>query len=67
MMQKVLDEQAAYYYLDSIPICLSAQPHRPAYADDGNYFSKPNVDDVVETVYKIISEMNPNKYPILPI
>jgi pyruvate/2-oxoglutarate/acetoin dehydrogenase E1 component len=65
MMQKVLDEQNAYEYLDSKPIALAAKAHRPAYGTDGDYFSKPSVDDVFETVYNVMHEANPKAYPAL--
>ena len=63
MMQQVLELQNAYYYLDSQPTTLSAKEHRPAYSSDGDYFSKPSSDDVVEKVYEIMHEGNPKKYP----
>jgi pyruvate/2-oxoglutarate/acetoin dehydrogenase E1 component len=63
MMQQVLELQNAYYYLDSQPATLSAKEHRPAYSSDGDYFSKPSSDDVVEKVYGIMHEANPRKYP----
>ncbi|MCG8340812.1 MAG: thiamine pyrophosphate-dependent enzyme [Cytophagales bacterium] len=65
MMQKVLEEQKAYYYLDSMPVTITSQAHRPAYADDGNYISKPNVEDVFDKIYTLMSEYAPKKY--LPI
>jgi 2-oxoisovalerate dehydrogenase E1 component len=63
MMQKVLEEQKAYYYLDTEPVTLSAHEHRPAYSSDGDYFSNPNAEDVFETVYRIMHESDPQKYP----
>jgi len=63
MMQQVIEEQGAYIYLDSPPATLPAKAHRPAYSSDGDYFSKPNVDDVVEKAYAMMSEVNPEKYP----
>lgn len=62
MMQKVLEEQGGYYWLDSEPRTLSAKPHRPAYGTDGNYFSKPNRETVFETIYSIMHEVNPRKF-----
>jgi len=64
ILQQVLDEQHAWPYLDSKPQCLSAQPHRPAYGTDGDYFSKPSKDDVFDAVYKIMHESNPTTYPL---
>ncbi|MCD6066663.1 MAG: transketolase [Bacteroidetes bacterium] len=63
MMQKVVEEQGAYQYLDSAPLTISAKDHRPAYGSDGDYFSKPNADDVFDLVYNLISETEPQKYP----
>jgi len=51
-------------FLDSQPHTLSAKDHRPAYGEDGDYFSKPNADDIIEKVYSILHESNPNKYPL---
>lgn len=65
MMQKVLDEQNAYPYLDSKPVCISAKDHRPAYGSDGDYFSKPNTEDVFDAVYAMMSEFYPRKFPPL--
>lgn len=65
MLQKVLEEQQGYRYLDAAPVTITSQEHRPAYADDGNYFSKPNVETVVEKVYAIMIEAAPAQYPPL--
>jgi pyruvate/2-oxoglutarate/acetoin dehydrogenase E1 component len=65
MMQQVLDNQGVYPYLDAAPQTLAAQAHRPAYSTDGDYFSKPSVEDVVEKVYRIMHESNPKKFPAL--
>ncbi len=65
MMQKVLEEQNGYQYLDSAPLTLTAQEHRPAYASDGDYFSKPNAESVYEKVYTCMSEADPEKFPPL--
>lgn len=63
ILQQVLEKQKAFRFLDSEPLTISAENHRPAYATDGDYFSKPSVDDVVEKVYKLFNEINPEKYP----
>jgi 2-oxoisovalerate dehydrogenase E1 component len=65
MMQKVIEGQEAYRYLDSKPITISAKEHRPAYASDGDYFSKPNAEEVFEKVYELMREVNPSKYPAI--
>lgn len=65
ILQQLLDKQHIFQYLDSAPQTLSAQPHRPAYGTDGDYFSKPSMDDIFEKVYHILHETNPSKYPKL--
>jgi pyruvate/2-oxoglutarate/acetoin dehydrogenase E1 component/TPP-dependent pyruvate/acetoin dehydrogenase alpha subunit len=65
MMQEVLECQNAYQYLDSAPRTLSAKAHRPPYGSDGDYFSKPSVDDVVELVYELMNEAEPERFPSL--
>ena len=63
MMQKVLEEQKGYQYLDSMPITITAKEHRPAYASDGDYFSKPNPEDIFDHIYEMMNETDPGKYP----
>ncbi len=63
LLDKILVEQNAYYQLDSAPVTLSAKDHRPAYGSDGDYFSKPSIDDIVEKVYGMMHEYDPNRYP----
>jgi pyruvate/2-oxoglutarate/acetoin dehydrogenase E1 component/TPP-dependent pyruvate/acetoin dehydrogenase alpha subunit len=65
MMQKVIDEQKAFNYLDTAPRALSAMEHRPAYGIDGEYFSKPNVERLFRTVYEMMREVEPEKFPEL--
>lgn len=63
ILQKIVEEQGAYKFLDSAPLTLASKDHRPAYGSDGDYFSKPNSDDVFDTIYNLMSEVNPNQYP----
>ena len=63
MMRQVLDEQDGYYKLDSPPRALAAQPHRPAYGSDGDYFSKPNREDVFRAVYELMHDAEPERFP----
>jgi 2-oxoisovalerate dehydrogenase E1 component len=63
MMQKVLEEQGGYKFLDSEPLTIASKEHRPAYGSDGDYFSKPSADDVFEAIYQVMHETNPNKFP----
>ncbi|MDT0644275.1 thiamine pyrophosphate-dependent enzyme [Zunongwangia sp. F363] len=65
ILQKVLEEQNAYRFLDSKPQTLTAREHRPAYGSDGDYFSKPSAEDIFEKVYAIMHETNPAKFPKL--
>ncbi len=65
MMQKVLDIQKGYMHLDAAPLCITAKAHRPAYSTDGDYFSKPNAEDIFNAIYGLMNEYNPNKYNAL--
>ena len=63
ILQQILEKQKAFRYLDSDPLTISAENHRPPYASDGDYFSKPSVDDMVEKIYGLFTENNPEKFP----
>ena len=65
ILDKILVEQKAFYHLDGSPETLSAKDHRPAYGTDGDYFSKPSIDDIIEKIYSIMHEVNPDKFPSL--
>ncbi|WP_026976376.1 alpha-ketoacid dehydrogenase subunit alpha/beta [Flavobacterium tegetincola] len=65
ILQKIVDEQNAYRHLDSKPETLTAKAHRPAYGTDGDYFSKPSIEDIFEKIYAIMHESNPTTYPSL--
>jgi len=65
LMQEIVEKQGGYKFLDSAPQTLSAQAHRPAYSSDGDYFSKPNAEDVFERSYAIMHEADPENYPQL--
>jgi len=65
LLNEIIERQGAFKYLDSAPQTLSAKAHRPAYGSDGDYFSKPNREDIFEKVYSIMHEVNPNDYPKL--
>ncbi len=62
MMQQVLEKQQAFRYLDSEPRTISARAHRPAYGTDGDYFSKPNAEDIFKVIYHMMSEYDPGEY-----
>lgn len=65
ILQKIVDEQNAYRHLDSKPETLTAKAHRPSYGTDGDYFSKPSIEDIFEKIYAIMHETNPERYPSL--
>lgn len=65
LTQEIVEKQGAYRYLDSAPQSLTAKAHRPAYGTDGDYFSKPNAEDIFEKVYAIMHEANPSDFPKL--
>ncbi|QQS51990.1 MAG: transketolase [Bacteroidota bacterium] len=62
MMQKVLEEQGGFDYLEMAPRTLSGRDHRPAYTSDGDYYSNPIADDLFEMAYEIMCKVNPNKF-----
>ncbi len=64
MFQEVIEKQGGYYWLDSPPRTLSGKPHRPAYGSDGDYWSKPNAEQIFEAVYEMMNEVDPGSYPI---
>ena len=65
ILDEILNTQNAYQYLDSKPRTLAAKPHRPAYGTDGDYFSKPSVEDIFEAIYNVMHEANPKDFPKL--
>ncbi|HCQ12389.1 thiamine pyrophosphate-dependent enzyme [Flavobacterium sp.] len=65
ILQEIIEVQNGYQHLDSAPQTLAAKPHRPAYGTDGDYFSKPSVEDIYEKVYAIMNEAKPDVYPSL--
>ncbi len=65
MMQQVVETQGAYRYLDAAPLTISAKEHRPAYGSDGDYFSKPSVEEVVDRIYTLMREADPERFPAL--
>ena len=64
ILQQLLDQQQVFELLDSPPTLLSAKAHRPAYGSDGDYYSKPQVDDIVERAYQMMHEVNPDAFPL---
>lgn len=63
MLQEVLERQGGFEWLDAGPRTLPGKPHRPAYGSDGDYWSKPHAEQVIETVYAMMREVDPQKYP----
>ncbi len=62
LLDEIINKQNAYSYLDSKPTTITAKAHRPAYGTDGDYFSKPSINDIFEGVYKVMSEVDPKQY-----
>ncbi|MCE7938694.1 MAG: transketolase, partial [Chloroflexi bacterium CFX6] len=65
MLQEVLERQGGYQWLDAAPRTLTGRPHRPAYGSDGDYFSKPSVEDLVALVCDVMNEVDPDRYPLI--
>ena len=65
LLDEVLNRQGAWRFLDGQAKTLASKPHLPAYGSDGDYFSKPSVEDIVETVYNVLREVDPTSYPSL--
>ena len=63
ILQQILEKQDGYYSLDSAPVTLTSKPHRPAYGTDGDYFSKPSLDDIIEVAYAMMRESRPSDFP----
>lgn len=66
MMQKVLEEQGGYFYLDSKPLTICATENRSPYGSDGDYFCKPSAEDIVEEIYLMMKEADPEAFPGQP-
>ena len=64
ILNEMLEKQQIFPMLDSKPKTLSAKEHRPAYGSDGDYFSKPSLDDIIETVYEMMHEFDPRQFPL---
>lgn len=63
ILQQIVEGQGAYRHLDSAPVTIAAREHRPAYGSDGDYFSKPNADDVFDVIYQLMTEVDPGRFP----
>jgi pyruvate/2-oxoglutarate/acetoin dehydrogenase E1 component len=65
ILDQIINKQNGYHYLDSKPITITAKAHRPAYGTDGDYFSKPSINDIFEGIYQLMHEVNPIKFKSL--
>ena len=63
MLQQVVEKQRGFVWLDSEPRTVTARAHRPAYGSDGDYFSKPNREDLFAAVYELMHEADPGRFP----
>ncbi|MBJ2175532.1 transketolase [Aureibaculum sp. A20] len=62
LLDQILNKQNAYQFLDSKPLTITSKNHRAAYGTDGDYFSKPSIEDIFESLYNVMNEVNPLKY-----
>ncbi len=62
IMQQILEKQSGYFQLDAKPLTITAKAHRPAYGTDGDYFSKPNVEEIYDAIYQMMFEYDPNRF-----
>ena len=65
MMQQVLEVHGGHAHLDAMPRTVSGKDHRPAYGSDGDYFSKPNAEDIFECAYALMNDSDPVRFPDL--
>jgi pyruvate/2-oxoglutarate/acetoin dehydrogenase E1 component len=56
MFNQVMEQQGGYKWLDVAPRTITAKAHRPPYGSDGDYFSKPNAEEIVSVVMKMMAE-----------
>jgi len=65
ILQQILEKQGAYTSLDSSPLTITAPEHRTPFGSDGDYFSKPNAEEVFEKIYGLMRERQPARFPAL--
>lgn len=65
ILQQIIEEQKGFFHLDSEPVTLTAKAHRPAYGTDGDYFSKPSIEDIFDAAYNMMHEIDMEKYPAI--
>ncbi|MEP0987316.1 thiamine pyrophosphate-dependent enzyme [Ekhidna sp.] len=65
ILQQILERDGGYFHLDSKPVTITGKNHRPAYGSDGDYFSKPNIEEIFDKIYSMLSESNPERYPAI--
>lgn len=63
ILQQILERDNGYFHLDAKPLTITGKNHRPAYGSDGDYFSKPNVEEIFDKVYQVFTESEPEKFP----
>lgn len=62
ILQQILEQQNGYFSLDAKPLTITAKAHRPAYGTDGDYFSKPNAEEIYDRLLELMQEYQPGKY-----
>lgn len=65
ILDQIINKQGAFRSLDSDPVTLSAKAHLPAYGTDGDYFSKPSIEDIFDAAYNMMREVNPTQFPAI--
>jgi pyruvate/2-oxoglutarate/acetoin dehydrogenase E1 component len=65
LLQQILEEQGGWWHLDAAPRTIAASPNRPAYGPDGDYFTKPNRESIVHSIYDLLRERQPWRFPSL--
>ena len=56
MFSQVIEKQKAFQWLDVAPRTITGQAHRPSYGSDGDYFSKPNAEDIINVIQEMMKE-----------
>ena len=63
LLDQIITVQKGFSLLDGAPVVIAAKEHRPAYGSDGDYFSKPNAEEIFDRLYEIMHESNPSTFP----
>jgi pyruvate/2-oxoglutarate/acetoin dehydrogenase E1 component len=64
ILQQVTERAGGFWWLDAPPRTVTGKEHRPPYGSDGDYFAKPNREEVFDAVYRLLHESAPQRYPL---